>query len=174
MARTGYQYPSFPPRISSAHRPESPMEPIARYFCCVRCRCPVTVCSHCDRGQIYCGPGCSGAARKASMRAAGRRYQHSARGRKKHAERQRRYRARNKKVTHQGSPPNPASALLDAAPPTAPQATPRAQAEQAEAPRCCFCGCRCSPFLRLDYLHRSPTGGAHDHYRLPPPRGHPG
>ena len=173
MARTGYQYLPFSPRISSAHRPEPPMERSARLFCCVLCRCPVTVCSHCDRGQIYCGPGCSRAARKASLKAAGRCYQNTPKGRRKHAERQRRYRARTrahiKKVTHQGSKPNPPNALLD----DASQATPRAQTGQRDTPRCRFCGCQVSPFVRLDYLHRAPTRRASDYHGLPPPRGHP-
>ena len=42
----------------------------------------------------YCGARCSGLARRESLRAAGRRYQHSRRGRHCHAERQRRYRRR--------------------------------------------------------------------------------
>ena len=41
----------------------------------------------------------------ATLHAAGRRYQASHRGRIKHAQRSRRYRARQNKVTHHGSPP---------------------------------------------------------------------
>ena len=89
----------------------------ARRFLCARCRRPVLICSRCDRGQRYCGARCSGLARRESLRAAGRRYQHSRRGRHCHAERQRRYRRRcregagRKKVTHHGS----ASTARDAA-----------------------------------------------------------
>ena len=60
--------------------------------------CPPGTC--CDRGQQYCGARCSGLARRESLRAAGRRYQQSRRGRHCHrcarrdAERQRRYRRR--------------------------------------------------------------------------------
>ena len=63
----------------------------ARLFLCARCRRQVLICSRCDRGQQYCGAGCSDLARRESLRAAGRRYQQSRRGRHCHAERQRRY-----------------------------------------------------------------------------------
>jgi len=66
----------------------------ARMFLCARCRCQGLICSRCDRGQQYCGAECSGLARRESMRAAGRRYQRSRRGRHCHAERQHRYRRR--------------------------------------------------------------------------------
>jgi hypothetical protein len=81
------------------------MEPTARLFNCARCRRQVMLCSHCDRGNLYCGRGCAQQARRESLSAAGQRYQRSRRGRFCHAERQRRYRARQQKVTHQGSPP---------------------------------------------------------------------
>ena len=66
----------------------------ARVFVCARCRRQVLICSRCDRGQQYCGARCSALARAESLRAAGRRYQQSRRGRHCHAERQRRYRYR--------------------------------------------------------------------------------
>ena len=81
----------------------------ARVFVCARCRRQVLICSRCDRGQQYCGARCSALARAESLRAAGRRYQQSRRGRHCHAERQRRYRHRcregawQEKVTHHGS-----------------------------------------------------------------------
>ena len=90
----------------------------ARLFLCARCRRQVLICSRCDRGQQYCGARCSGLARRESLRAAGRRYQHSRRGRHCHAERQRRYRhrcgedARAQKVTHHGSACAPCGAEL--------------------------------------------------------------
>jgi len=87
----------------------------ARFFLCGRCRAQVLICSHCDRGQIYCGERCAGAARRNSLRAAGRRYQASRRGRFAHAARARCYR-RRKNVTHQGSPADWLNALLPAAP----------------------------------------------------------
>ena len=90
----------------------------ARLFLCARCRCQVLICSRCDRGQQYCGARCSGLARRESLRGAGRRYQHSRRGRHCHAERQRRYRRRCRegvcthKVTHHGSAGAPRDAEL--------------------------------------------------------------
>ena len=85
------------------------MENTARLYNCVRCHHQVTICSHCDRGNIYCGKSCADSARRTSLRAAGRRYQNSRRGRLKHADRQRHYRSRRKKVTHHSSPESPAS-----------------------------------------------------------------
>jgi len=79
------------------------MENTARLYNCARCHRQVTICSHCDRGNIYCGKSCADRARSTSLRAAGKRYQRTRRGRFNHAERQRRYRSRSKKVTHQGS-----------------------------------------------------------------------
>ena len=78
----------------------------ARLFLCARCQAQVLVCSHCDRGQIYCAQGCAQTARRDAQRAAGRRYQASRRGRVNHAARAGRYRARQNNVTHQGSPPH--------------------------------------------------------------------
>ena len=75
-----------------------------RLFVCVGCRSQALICSCCDRGQIYCADDCADRARHHAQRAAGRRYQISRRGRLAHAVRARRYRARGKKVTHQGSP----------------------------------------------------------------------
>ncbi len=84
----------------------------ARFFLCARCRAQVLICSCCDRGQIYCAGGCAGLARREGQRAAGRRYQTSHRGRVAHALRARSYRARQKNVTHQGSPPQPPDDLV--------------------------------------------------------------
>jgi hypothetical protein len=79
----------------------------ARLFVCARCRAQVLLCSHCDRGNRYCGRGCRREARDAARREAGRRYQRSHRGRMAHAARSRRWRRRRAEaahdVTHQGS-----------------------------------------------------------------------
>ena len=144
------------------------MESTARLFNCARCRCQVAICSTCDRGNIYCGPNCSRQARRASMRAAGRGYQHSRRGRFTHAERQRRYRARQQKVTHQGSPPSPSH---DSPAPTLKGSLRQNQSHTAPAGdgiRCHLCAGMCSAFVRLDFLrgrphrrtNRKPTVGA--------------
>ena len=132
------------------------MEPTGRFFLCARCRAQVLICSGCDRGQIYCTQACSVAARRASLREAGRRYQGSRRGRITHAARARRYRARRNKVTHQGSPPVapdallPADSALSAPPPQAPAST------LVQSPRygCHVCGRGCAPFVRLGWLRR--------------------
>lgn len=108
----------------------------ARRFLCARCRAPVLVCSHCDRGQIYCAAGCAAVVRQQSQRDAGRRYQDNLRGRFRHAARTRRWRERQallavsqgasaarsatqsvtQSVTHQGSPLPASDAVLLAVP----------------------------------------------------------
>jgi hypothetical protein len=151
-----------------------------RWFLCVRCRAPVLVCSHCDRGQIYCAGPCSQEARYDAQRAAGRRYQSSFRGRLKHAARTARHRARQKIVTHQGSPLEPRHDVvtLDAAA-TANKLTAassrgsvmRSQVADPGSGRCHWCGCRCSPLVRTGFLRRRRRGlsrgrkqGEHDDY----------
>ncbi|MCP4995618.1 MAG: hypothetical protein GY934_17860 [Gammaproteobacteria bacterium] len=125
------------------------MENTARLYNCARCHSHVTICSYCDRGNIYCSGHCTNVARNESLRAAGKRYQNTYRGRLKHAERQRCYRSRYKKVTHQGSPEPPSNDPL-----TTRSDTPAAVAIiENEGIRCHFCGRLCSAFLRLEYLH---------------------
>ena len=150
------------------------MEPTSRLFLCARCRKQVIICRRCDRGQIYCAKGCSQIARLHSLRAAAHRYQQSRPGRLSHAERMRRYRLRQQKVTHQGSEPAPANALLSTnssinrSPPVL-DAKPVAQA----AVSCSFCGQSCSTFVRQGFLHRRRVpsiikvdrrGTQHDHF----------
>ena len=65
-----------------------------RLFSCARCHQPVRICAYCDRGNIYCGDGCSELRRRGSLRRAGQRYQGTRRGRHLHAARQARYRER--------------------------------------------------------------------------------
>lgn len=76
-------------------------ECIARLFLCARCQVAVTICSCCDRGNVYC-PDCSKIARRDSMQKANRRYQHTEKGRQRHVARQKRYRCKKPTVTHQG------------------------------------------------------------------------
>lgn len=132
----------------------------ARLFLCARCRCQVRVCSRCDRGQQYCGPHCSAAARTASRRRAGARYQDSRRGRFHHAERQRRYRARRRaaggeeKVTHHGfavalEPDSLCAVPASRARPSGPLPPP-----VPSAARCHFCGRAVSAFVRQGWLRR--------------------
>ena len=68
----------------------------ARLFNCASCRRQVVLCRRCDRGNAYCSRDCGEAARRQSQRVAGQRYQNSRRGRQKHAQRQRRYRERQR------------------------------------------------------------------------------
>ena len=134
------------------------MEPVARLYLCARCRRQVVICPPCDRGQRYCGKGCAGTARAESLRAAGQRYQHTRRGRHRHAERQRRYRRRRgEKVTHQGSPVVGADASLPARPccHTNPPAVRVIAA--AGTRRRHFCARVCSGCVRLGFRRRRST-----------------
>jgi hypothetical protein len=136
------------------------MEITARLFNCARCRCQVAICSRCDRGNIYCSPRCSQRARRESQRAAGRRYQNTFQGRLAHAERQRRYRARRQEVTHQGSPAAASDDSLSGdSEESAGRARPTAVDQGADI-RCCLCGCRCSAYVRWDFLRRRPPSGS--------------
>lgn len=127
------------------------MEPPPRRYLCACCRTPVLVCSYCDRGQRYCARGCAAQVRKHRMQAAGERFQASRRGRHAHAERQRRYRARQLIVTHQGCPPIAPAALL------APVTT--TQVNNPEPPlqscwQCHFCQGNCAVLVRIGFLRR--------------------
>ena len=128
------------------------MESTGRIFVCALCRTQALICSHCDRGQIYCAGDCARRARRERMREAGRRYQSSRRGRFAHAQRSRRYRLRQQNVTHQGSPePVPDDLLagnstLSVQQPPSPGTVLRWQ--------CHFCWCRCSEFVRSGFLRR--------------------
>jgi len=121
------------------------MKRTARLYNCVSCHCQVTICSICDRGNIYCAK-CAHVARKESMRAAGKRYQNTRRGKMMHAVRQRRYRERKKqKVTHQGSHEDTNNSNSSSQGTTA-------------VYRCHFCKKRVSTALRSGFLRRSSCG----------------
>jgi hypothetical protein len=74
-----------------------------RFFLCSSCRRQVVICNRCDRGQVYCGRDCALEVRRRRQREARRRYQASERGRQMHVDRSRRFRARGRRVTDQGS-----------------------------------------------------------------------
>ncbi len=91
--------------------------PSFRIYICARCYVLTMVCTPCDRGQVYC-PECAVEAWWERRRRAGRKYQSTDKGKKKHAARQAKYRmglaakneekmrlaAKNEeKVTHRGS-----------------------------------------------------------------------
>ena len=151
--------------------PKVPMrERPARIFLCACCRVQVLVCSHCDRGQIYCPHQCAPATRQALQRAAGRRYQQSRAGRLKHAQRTRRWRERRcaveQKVTHQGSQNAPSNVVLSVIATTLPNAAtephttgaplPAITAASAPTPwRCHWCGTNCVAHVRLGFLRHN-------------------
>ena len=128
------------------------MELSARLFHCARCHDQVVICRHCDRGNVYCFKGCAAAARKRSLRDAAARYRRSHRGRIANAARQRRYRARQQKVTHQGSDPagvvasSPRAAIKPAV------GHPVTRDIAPEPTRCHRCGCAVSEYLRQRFL----------------------
>jgi hypothetical protein len=94
----------------------------SRLFLCNHCRRQVVICRRCDRGQVYCGPDCSLGVRRRNQRDARRRYQATDQGRRMHAERSRKYRARGRRVTDQGlilsrEPKTARAAVMAAQPP---------------------------------------------------------
>lgn len=62
-------------------------------FECERCKCKVQLCTRCLRGRRYC-QACSAEIRRAKVREAGRKYQRTAKGRRRHLRRSRRFRRR--------------------------------------------------------------------------------
>jgi hypothetical protein len=128
------------------------MEPTTRLYQCILCHSQATVCSKCDRGQIYCSTICSSIARKKSLTIAGSRYQNTFKGKRLHAARQARYRMRLIKiVTHQGSPPAPHHDSMHQLK-NKPKETEK---ELNETPFCCcFCEKPASGWYRHDFLRR--------------------
>lgn len=68
----------------------------ARRYHCARCQRPVLICSHCDRGHIYCFNGCRELAQKERCQRNAKRYQSSARGQRNNAQRQSDFRQRHR------------------------------------------------------------------------------
>ena len=161
------------------------MERSARLFVCVRCRAQVLLCSHCDRGQLYCTRACSFAGRGERRRETAQRYQRSRGGRLKHAARTACWRQRRRslrhasagidvdKVTHQGCPPlrTDASLLacetinagepipLDALSSSAAPVEPASLATTAFAAALCRrCACALLPHARVGWLRRDRGG----------------
>lgn len=125
-----------------------------RWFSCARCRGLVRLCTSCDRGQWYCGPECSAAARRANRREANQRYQRTDRGRSLHAQRQARYRARSRPHPPGGGshvtdplPPGRRSRVTDQGSSRAPREA-AAASEAAETYLCARCGRQVSRFAR--------------------------
>lgn len=73
---------------------------------CPRCRRLFALCSHCDRGHVYCGRLCSGGARCDSLRRARRRHRRSPEGRLDHRDRERERRRRRRLEARVGDHPS--------------------------------------------------------------------
>lgn len=71
-----------------------------RLFLCADCGRLTIICNHCDRGNIYCSPQCSQRARRTKQRTVNKACQARYHGRRKHAERARRYRERKRMPAH--------------------------------------------------------------------------
>ena len=135
-----------------------------RWFVCGRCRVQVLLCRRCDRGQIYCGPRCSMAARRGFQRAAGQRHQSSRGGRVLHAARSKRWRLRVAQrallkvapadfVTHQGSLGASADAPLA---PCDPDPAAPVEPSIPSALRCRRCGCALPSWVRSRFVRYGP------------------
>jgi hypothetical protein len=148
----GWRAAGFARRLATIPRR---MKPDYRLFLCARCRRQVALCSDCDRGHRYCSAACSRTRRRESVRAAGRRYQATPEGRRRHAIRQARYRLRQatarlgpQGVTHHTpSEPGRSRELLPSRFPSAPVASRRVD--------CSLCGAPCRPYARLGPKQRA-------------------
>ena len=133
-------------------RGEPHMNDTARLYSCLRCNSQVTICRHCDRGNIYCKKCAPKAGQDARDRAA-TRYQASYRGRSNHAARQRRYRESLKqKVTHKGSIRLSIHDLLINKRKTVKPPPILPDTNISDAICCHWCHRLCSPFLRRNSL----------------------
>ncbi len=138
------------------------MELTPRLFLCVLCYEQVIICTHCDRGNIYCSFSCAFKARKNSLRKAGIRYQSSIKGRLNHALRQRHYmqrlRAFKNKMTHQGSLETTPDGLL---PLVKNKAIKTGKRQINDLIICCLCHTTVSPLLRSRFLRYGVPKKAH-------------
>lgn len=130
------------------------MKHSSRLFYCAFCLAQTTICSRCDRGQLYCSVECSQEARKKSCKEAGFRYQNTFKGRMRHALRQRRYLTRKReKVTHHGSQSNTQNALLQQFPN---RAKKRLIMPEHGGLTCCFCKKTSTYWVRTGFLRHPP------------------
>lgn len=123
-----------------------------RMFLCAHCRRQVLVCRRCDRGQVYCARTCADDIRHERQREARRRYQATLRGRAMHAERSRRYRARQQRVTDHGLTKPDKEAALPRSDVVAVAGAPSFNRWPPTPPICHFCRCPASAFVRLSAL----------------------
>jgi hypothetical protein len=130
---------------------------------CARCHRQVLLCQYCDHGHIYCFDGCAEIARRESQRRASRRYGATRRGRQANAERQRRFRERQReKVTHQGTGVGRAFAVVLLTLCLRGNASPRSCALPRAGMVCHHCRRRCSAFVRRHWLHQHRGADAGD------------
>jgi hypothetical protein len=143
----------------------------ARQARCPRCHTVFAICSHCDRGQVYCGASCSGPARRDSLQRARRRHRRSPEGRLDHRDRERGRRRRRRLECarvgdHPSERPQPrAKVLATASEPSTVEplsdlggkpevhdvpSTP-SDPDPSPGPRCIGCARRC-PRLREDFF----------------------
>jgi len=79
---------------------------------CPRCDAVCYICSCCDRGQIYCGPGCAGPAKTARLQLLRQAYARSERGKANNRRRQADFRDRRRDSVTDPSPPDPPTAAI--------------------------------------------------------------
>jgi len=154
-----------------------------RLFLCAGCLRQVRICTQCDRGNHYCSKRCARFARCRSLREAGKRYQKTLDGRRKHAARQLRYRLKQiNKVTHQG--PHKGAVEIRSETVTAnvfkkqPAVNKEESREKAKqtlstndtnAESCCYlCGQPCGEYTRLGPLRRRRTRTGRHRQARPP------
>lgn len=127
------------------------MENSGRLFNCAACHIQVVICTCCDRGNIYCS-SCSQTVRTANLREASKRYQNTFQGKCKHAERQKRYRQRQRKiVTHHGSPDLSLHVVLNDEINRQSNVKNKSFDKQLA---CHFCDAKCSPYLRFTFRQK--------------------
>jgi hypothetical protein len=126
-------------------------EPAYRLYNCARCQLQVRICQRCDHGNVYCAGECANIRRRESLLRAQARYQRSRQGARRHAERQRRWRARQREtstiVTHQGSPSTATQCIVPVSPVMLSQSADASPNESCPVrkvspplDRCAFCG----------------------------------
>ena len=86
------------------------MKACGRLYNCVRCHAQSMICRSCDRGHQYCSPRCAAQARQIHTKRAQKKYQTSYKGRLSSADRQRRFRARQRQLVVPSKPSTKASA----------------------------------------------------------------
>jgi hypothetical protein len=125
----------------------------ARLYNCARCGCQVIICSHCDRGNIYCSGDCSEQSRKEKLKEAQKRYEKTDKAKKAKAKRQQNYRQRKKrKATHQGSGVLLLYDLLLIELEKLKNKIQKCHFTRCIRQYCHFCGSQCSDFLRVFFL----------------------